>query len=414
MRLTGERTVFGGARGMGVFVAMLAAALLTSILLAAQAGAQEATAGEAPSQTSNATTGASARVEDFIARAGNVSLQDFDQTTTRQSQAANETRQATQATDPLAGQTAFIKDTDSDGTADTVGPIAVADCTVAADATIVVEDADETQATLVNGQNVTMTVTSTPDGISIEGTDPDGNIVDENPTGGDSDFDTGTGKVISSTGITCGDGTSSSNGAATQQQDTNKGPLAGGVAIGNDVLVKGDLIRTLPDGTKVFGIDQITIETKNCDLTATSDELTITLSDQGTPFRLIDGQNVDITIRDDSTVVASGREELGNLFPVADRDNPTRIIVPIPVEAGNDNFSETPNDTFPIISSTGISGEGCTTTGRSDNPDDVVPGTTPNQTLADTGGMPLTPVIPALGVMLSGAGWMLWTRLRRQ
>jgi hypothetical protein len=34
-----------------------------------------------------------------------------------------------------------------------------------------------------------------------------------------------------------------------------KGPLAGGTAIGKDVLVPGDVIDILPDGTRVTGID---------------------------------------------------------------------------------------------------------------------------------------------------------------
>jgi hypothetical protein len=135
--------------------------------------------------------------------------------------------------------------------------------------------------------------------------------------------------------------------------------LARGTAIGNDVLVPGDVIRTLPDGTVVVGIDQITIETENCELTAQGDELTITMSDRGVPFRIRDGDNADITIEEDGTIVANGRETLGASFPEDQRDNPTRLIVPIPVDPENDQFPAAPNDTFPIISSTGVGGEGC-------------------------------------------------------
>src|SRR5215212_1198334 len=39
-----------------------------------------------------------------------------------------------------------------------------------------------------------------------------------------------------------------------EPQDVDKGPLAGGTAIGKDVLVPGDIIDILPDGTRVNGI----------------------------------------------------------------------------------------------------------------------------------------------------------------
>ena len=131
------------------------------------------------------------------------------------------------------------------------------------------------------------------------------------------------------------------------------------------MLVPGDVIRTLPDGTVVFGIDQIVIETEDCELTAEGDELTITLSDRGVPFRLRDGDNVDITLEEDGTIVANGRETLGDSFPPDQRDNPDRLIIPIPVDPENDVFPRGPNDTFPIISSTGVGGEGCRVVGDS-------------------------------------------------
>ncbi len=87
--------------------------------------------------------------------------------------------------------------------------------------------------------------------------------------------------------------------------------------------------------------------------------MTLTLSDRGVPFRVRDGDNADITLEADGTIVANGRETLGNFFPEDQRNNPNRLIVPIPVDPENDQFPAAPNDTFPIISSTGIGGEGC-------------------------------------------------------
>jgi hypothetical protein len=144
-----------------------------------------------------------------------------------------------------------------------------------------------------------------------------------------------------------------------------KGPLAGGTAIGKDVLVPGDVIDILPDGTRVNGIDQIIIETENCQLTAHGAELSITMSDRGVPFRIRDAQNADITLEADGTIVANGISTLGQSFPEALRENPDKLIVPIPVDPENDVFPRGPNDTFPIISSTGIGGEGCRLVGES-------------------------------------------------
>jgi hypothetical protein len=150
-----------------------------------------------------------------------------------------------------------------------------------------------------------------------------------------------------------------------EPQDVDKGPLAGGTAIGKDVLVPGDVIDILPDGTTVVGIDQIIIETQNCQLTEQGNNLTITMSDRGVPFRIRDGDNADITLEQDGTIVANGRSTLGQSFPEAARDNPDKLIVPIPVDPENDVFPRGPNDTFPIISSTGIGGEGCHVVGES-------------------------------------------------
>ncbi len=131
-----------------------------------------------------------------------------------------------------------------------------------------------------------------------------------------------------------------------EPQDEDKGPLADGTAVGKDVLVPGDVIDVLPDGTEVVGIDQVIITTEDCKLTEQGDDLTITLSDRGVPFRLRDGDNVDITIKKDGTIVANGRKTLGESFPPGQRNNPTRVIRPIPVDPENDTFPEEPNDTY--------------------------------------------------------------------
>jgi hypothetical protein len=196
----------------------------------------------------------------------------------------------------------------------------------------------------------------------------------------------------------------------------DKGPLAGGTAIGKDVLVPGDVIDILPDGTTVLGIDQIIIESENCELMAQGNELTITMSDRGVPFRIRDGDNADITLEADGTIVASGRSTLGESFPEAMRDNPDRLIVPIPVDPENDVFPRGPNDTFPIISSTGIGGEGCRVVGDSsdggsadvgnaNSKDGVIPDTiSESQVLPNTGGLSfLVPAIAVVALLISGA-----------
>jgi hypothetical protein len=70
-------------------------------------------------------------------------------------------------------------------------------------------------------------------------------------------------------------------------------------------------------------------------------------------------------LEEDGTIVANGRSTLGESFPQALRENPDKLIVPIPVDPENDQFPRAPNDTFPIISSTGIGGEGCRVVGDS-------------------------------------------------
>jgi hypothetical protein len=182
------------------------------------------------------------------------------------------------------------------------------------------------------------------------------------------------------------------------------------------VLVPGDIIDILPDGTRVNGIDQIIIETENCQLTAQGDGLTITMSDRGVPFRIRDGDNADITLEEDGTIVANGRSTLGESFPQPLRENPDKLIVPIPVDPENDQFPRAPNDTFPIISSTGIGGEGCRVVGDSTDggnanagdvtsKDGVIPDTiTENQVLPNTGGFSiLVPAIAVVALLIIGA-----------
>jgi hypothetical protein len=199
------------------------------------------------------------------------------------------------------------------------------------------------------------------------------------------------------------------------------------------VLVPGDLIDILPDGTRVNGIDQIIIETENCELTAQGNELTITMSDRGVPFRIRDADNADITLESDGTIVANGRSRLGRSFPEAVRDNPDKLIVPIPVDPENDVFRRGPNDTFPIISSTGVGGDGCRVVGDStdvggdagntedttsiddakknvgdvNSKDGVIPDTISEHQVPNTGGMPLLgPVVS--GVAFIGVGLLLY------
>jgi hypothetical protein len=348
----------------------------------------------------------------------------------------------TKLSGPLAGTKVGTISTDSDEKVE-IMKIPRPDCTAKEGSSLVVQDDDGTQGDLIDNDNVQ--ITEVRKGLQVvssaSGTDAD--IEAFNVRGGKDRkgpvLDNGGLVIVTSTDIRCeGDNPppttppptnppptnpppSSPPSSASPQpepQDKDKGPLAGGTAVGKDVLVPGDVIGTLPDGTKVVGIDQVIIKTKNCKLTAQGDNLTITLSDRGVPFRLRDGDNVDITIKPDGTIVANGRKTLGESFPPGQRNNPTRVIRPIPVDPENDTFPEEPNDTYRIISSTGIGGQGChvvdgadtgntNDNGNTNSSDDVIPETVSDEPLPNTGGVPLSGLIVS-GLVFAGAGLLLF------
>lgn len=192
----GPNSGAGPGSGAGVCSAVLVAALICSMLaIAARAGAQQVTAEEVTATNGQTTT--------RVAIAQETTTASSERTTNRTTEDAQSTGQ--QATDPLAGQTAPIEDTNGDNVPNTVGPIAVADCNVAADATVVVEDPDGTRVRLTNGQNATMTESS--EAITIEGTsDADGNIRARSLPDHEGDvagFNEGSGTIVGSTGIAC-------------------------------------------------------------------------------------------------------------------------------------------------------------------------------------------------------------------
>jgi hypothetical protein len=348
-----------------------------------------------------------------------------------------------QPSGPLAGTRVDTISTDQDREVEII-TIPRSDCTSEEGASFVLQDEDGTQADFIDNDNVQ--ITEVRDGLKVVSNDAgqDANIAPLKERGGNDPvpaLDTGGLVIVTSTDIACEasssppdnspppDNTPPSDNSSLEPepQDQDKGPLAGGTAIGKDVLVPGDVIDILPDGTRVVGIDQIVIKTKNCKLTAQGDDLTITMSDRGVPFRIRDGQNADITIRSDGTIVADGRKTLGDDFPEGQRDNPDRLIVPIPVDPENDQFPAGPNDTFPIISSTGIGGEGChvvdggdanntddtgsiddgsTNAGKANSPDKVIPDTVSDEPLPDTGGVPLFGLVVS-GLFLVSAGTLL-------
>jgi hypothetical protein len=339
------------------------------------------------------------------------------------------------ASGDLAGKPVNEEDNDNNMITDRL-TIDANDCRVDKGATIVVEDETGTIGALVDGVNAT--IDSTSDQVVVEGPDPS-NENENIPFIAREDL-IGELTVLSSAGIDCGADDGGGNGGGGNggggnggggdggepqplPPDEVKGPLAGGTARGDDVLVKGDL-GCGPNGENPC-IDQIVIQTENCKLTAQGDDLTITLSDQGEPFRLIDGENVDITIRQDGTIVANGRKTLGPLataFNGGKKDNPTRRILPIPVKQG-DTPGGSINDTFPIISSTGIDGEGCRVVETSDTNQpggsgeqgQVIGDTISDEPLPNTGGPPLSGLaVIALGLAVVGGATVVRTGVRRR
>ena len=390
---------------------------------------------------------------------------------------------------PLAGTVVETRSTGQDLEVETI-IIPRTDCTFEQGASFVLQDDDGTQADFID--NVNVKIKSINGRLEAVSNNPGGrnDIRPLNERGGDRVLDTGGLVIVTSTSIGCTAGapppsnpppsnpppsspspssppasspppsspsassppassppassppassppaSSPPAGSASpvpEPQDVEKGPLAGGTAIGRDVLVPGDVIDILPDGTRVNGIDQIIIETENCELTAQGNDLTITMSDRGVPFRIRDGDNADITLESDGTIVANGRSTLGESFPEAVRDNPDKLIVPIPVDPENDQFPRGPNDTFPILSPTGVGGEGCrvvgdgrdgggdagqvdrgasiddtiTNAGDLNSKEGVIPDTISNNAVPNTGGMPMVgPVVS--GLVFVGVGLLLF------
>lgn len=196
----GKRTFSDCERSRGAFAVMLVAVLLAfALLFTAPAEAEE---------NGTEVDAARAAAQDAKDKARDLTgeLRKFQ---------VNDTSGAAQDTDPIDGHTANIDSTDGDDIANTVS-IAIADCTAAADATVVVEDKDDppTRVTLTNGGNVDITTSAQE--ITIEGKDG-GNITGGNPTGGNKKLNTqptgstAQGTVISSTGITCGNGSGTNN-----------------------------------------------------------------------------------------------------------------------------------------------------------------------------------------------------------
>ena len=139
---------------------------------------------------------------------------------------------------------------------------------------------------------------------------------------------------------------------------------------------------------------------------------------------------------EDGTIVANGRETLGETFPERARDNPDKRIIPIPVDPENDEFHEGPNETFPIVSSTGVGGEGCrvvdgggdaaddtdntasmddsgTDAGNTGSAEDVIPDTVSEKPLPKTGGVPLLASAVA-GLLLASGGFLIFRSAMRR
>ncbi len=468
MRFDGGRkgNLAGWARAPLTLATLMAVTVLSTVTLLIALPAATAVAQEITGETTSGretSSGEVRRADDLKpfreSQANNVQAQEVEQA------------QASQAPGPLAGAPTVTLDRDGDGFTDQI--LIERNCTFRDGASLVLQDDDGTQGLFIDGENVRLQKIQ---GTLVLGGVPPGEPI--NPfeiRGGDGTLDGGGLTVATSTDIQCeadagtttpekttepttepttekpvpgGNGGGNTNGETTgsndntdgmdepsdmepEPQDEDKGPLAGGTAFGNDVLVPGDIIDTLEDGTKVVGIDQIVIKTQNCKLTEDGEDLTLTLDDRGTPFRLRDGENVDISIKEDGTIIANGREMVG------EEENPTRIIIPIPVKQG-DTPGDQPNDKYGIISSTGIGGEGCQVVGDSaeapdaaneddttvaptaadraaaDRKNEVVPGTVPNKPLPNTGGLPVSVVVMSgLGLIAAGLAGLLRVSRRR-
>lgn len=290
--------------------------------------------------------------------------------------------------------------------------IPVKNLRAAQDATITLRDGDGTQAELVNNKNASFSTTKqsmsvrVTDEISGDGGDGRLNtkgveIIEEDGVvtiiiDPDSDEDTPDGyQYDESDQVISGDEADNPNeGEETTPplpQDDDKGPLVGATGIGKDILVPGDVIGQDPEtGEDVVGIDQITISAENCEI-VDEEDLTATLDDQGEPFRVINGVDVDITV-DDEGVTINGRETIeGTVNGVEiNEPNPDQIISGFEVEQDDTPEDLSINDMFPVVSTTGIGGEGCAevadldTTPDTDTTDDVDTG----DDLPNTGGGP--------------------------
>ncbi len=229
--------------------------------------------------------------------------------------------QAEEQPGPLAGTEVEALDADQDLEVEVI-TIPRTDCTFEEGASFVLQDEDGTQADFIDGVNIE--ITEVEEGFSVSSSEAgqDADIVPLNERGGSGDGSGGKDDlateglvIVTSTDITCEASTPPPDnspppdntpppdsspppdntpppdatpppGSASPEpepQDQEKGPLAGGTAIGKDVLVPGDVIDILPDGTRVTGIDQIIIKTENCELTAQGDDLTVTMSRLSAP-----------------------------------------------------------------------------------------------------------------------------------
>src|SRR5918995_5133106 len=131
-------------------------------------------------------------------------------------------------------------------------------------------------------------------------------------------------------------------------------------------------------------------------------------------------------------VKSNGRKTLGPLataFDGGEEHNPTRRILAIPVKQG-DTPGGSVNDTFPIISSTSIDGNGCRVVETSDtnqnNPSTNQPGGSGEQSqviddtisdnpLPNTGGPSLPGLaVIALGLAVLGGATVVGTGVRRR